>query len=50
MTKAELLRLLAEANTFDTEVGHGEADRALVNFINDPDITAAYDAIDKWYA
>ena len=51
MTKAELLALLASCNTFnDPERAHGEADDALIAFINDPEITAAYEAVNKWYA
>ena len=51
MTKEKLLALLAKlAQTTDTEVAHASADGALLQYINDPDITAAYEAIDKWYA
>lgn len=44
----ELLKKLQEEE--DTEVAHGAADQALLDYINDPEITAAYDAIDKWFA
>lgn len=44
-----LLRLLAPPR-HDPERDHGEADDALLEFIGDADITAAYNAIEKWYA
>lgn len=51
MTKDELIARLRElAESGDTERAHGEADDALLAYINDPDIAAAYDAIEKWYA
>ncbi|HEY8861032.1 MAG TPA: hypothetical protein VIN37_02920 [Candidatus Limnocylindria bacterium] len=50
MTKAELLQRLIVAKSFDQETGHSEADGALVDFIDDAEVTAAYDAIPKWYA
>jgi len=34
----------------DTEVIHAEADAALVAYIADAEIVAAYDAVDKWFA
>lgn len=51
MTKAELLKELKKyiKNT-DTEVAHIDADEALIKFINDPEITKAYNKIGKWYA
>ena len=51
MNKEELIAKLNEfAETFDTEVGHSRADDALIEFINDEDISKAYNAISKWYA
>jgi hypothetical protein len=51
MTKKELIRDLTELkNSKDTESAHIDADELLVEFINDPEIKAAYDAIRKWYA
>ncbi len=54
MNKAELiqkLNLLAEdLPDTDTEQNHIDADNALIAFINDPEIWAAYSAITKWYA
>lgn len=34
----------------DEEIMHSEADKALLRFIDDEQITAAYEAIPKWYA
>jgi hypothetical protein len=51
MTKEELIRDLTELkNSKYTESAHIDADELLVEFINDPEIKAAYDAIRKWYA
>ena len=51
LSKLELLKRLADcAKPSDTEAAHGEADALLLEYINDEDIRAAYDAIDKWYA
>lgn len=46
MTKATLLILLrgAQADT-DPKIAHSAADDALLTYINDPDISAAYKAI-----
>lgn len=53
MTRDELLdklRKIKDTKGWDKEVTHGEADQALLDFINDPEIEQAYDAIEKWYA
>jgi hypothetical protein len=52
MTKEELLKFLRdhEGATGDPEVTHIEADRALLAYINDDEITKAFEAITKWYA
>lgn len=53
MNKKELILRLAEIDerlSFDREVAHLEADATLLAFIDDPEISQAYDAIDKWYA
>lgn len=34
----------------DTEGQHGEADRLLLDYINDKEIAKEYDKIKKWYA
>ena len=52
MTKRErLLKVLRNcAARRDTEGAHFDADDALIEYINDPEITSAYQAVSKWYA
>jgi len=51
MTKQELIEKLQEcAKSNDTEHAHISADALLLSYIRDPEVTAAYDAIFKWYA
>lgn len=51
MTKAELLaKLKAIREQSDREAAHADADDALLDYINDAEVRAAYDAIEKWYA
>jgi hypothetical protein len=56
MTREELLTLLralaakADRDEDDPEDDHPAADKALLTFINDPEVTAAFDAIRKWYS
>jgi hypothetical protein len=54
MTKEELLRVLQKvAKGHDMKAGHTEADKALLAYINDPEITEAYKLIENsggWYA
>lgn len=51
MTKLELLKLLEEAAMNpDVELAHADADNALLTFIDDVEITEAFNAIEKWYA
>lgn len=50
MNKAELLAALDECREFDTEEGHMKADRLLLDFIGDAEVTAAFEALSKWYA
>jgi hypothetical protein len=51
VTKQELLDILKKcAEDLDPEVAHRDADGALLEYINDPEIEAAYRAITKWYA
>ena len=51
MTKRELIRKLIEcAQNGDTEAAHGDADDALIAFIDDPEIETAYREVEKWYA
>ena len=44
----EKLRSLKDAT--DIERAHSEADDALIAYIGDPEIKAAYEAVEKWYA
>ena len=50
MTKDELLQLFANFTGSDPEIEHGDADDALIAYIADPEIKAAYEKIGKWYA
>ncbi len=55
MTKDELLIFLRNRHTgggewINEESGHREADKALLDYINDPEIREAYERIPKWYA
>ena len=50
MTKWELLAILAECTGADPEYEHSNADAAILAYIDDPEITTAYNAIKKWYA
>jgi hypothetical protein len=50
MTKEELIANLATCHSGDIEVDHGRADDFLLAYINDPEITEAFDLIEKWYA
>jgi hypothetical protein len=52
MSKEQLiasLRRLSEG-AVDEEIAHGNADRLLLEFINDPEVTEAWENIPKWYA
>jgi hypothetical protein len=52
MKRADLLeRLRSIADSFIVdEEGHIEADRALLDFIDDDEVTEAFAAIPKWYS
>lgn len=53
MEKKELIERLENIKKeywWDTEEAHVEADSALIEYINDEEVTKAYDNIDKWYA
>ena len=51
MTKEELITILrSNAQTEDTASAHVVVDNALIDYINDPEITAAYQAVKKWYS
>jgi hypothetical protein len=51
MTKTELLQCLAAcvANA-DTEDAHYVADMALLSYIDDAEIRAAFEDVHRWYA
>ena len=48
MSKAELLIFLQIVND-DPYADHVLADMALLKYIDDPEVTAAFNAIRKWY-
>lgn len=51
LTKEELILKLTELqDEIDIESSHGDADDLLVRYINDTDISTAYESIKKWYA
>ena len=52
MTKEELIKILNENGTKygDHEGMHYACDDALLAYINDPDVTAAFNQGTKWYA
>lgn len=52
INRDELLTRLREINlpNGDIEIQHSFADQALLDYVGDPEITAAYEAIEKWYA
>jgi hypothetical protein len=54
MTKEELLVKLQKLKQEEEDRGcdctHGDADKALIDYINDEDIKTAYKALKKWYA
>ena len=54
MTEQDAINMLRTLQSSDdTEVAHAEADRVLCQFLTElgyPDLVAAYQRIDKWYA
>jgi len=61
MTRDELLALLrsldlpsgspgAHEDAEDTERAHIAADKALLAYIDDPEVSAAFTALERWYA
>jgi hypothetical protein len=44
------LRALYNGGRYDLERAHQGADEALLMFIDDDEIRAAYERIEKWYA
>lgn len=49
-TKDELLARLKEVKDYDHEAAHAEADLALLEYIDDEDITEAFEEVKTWYA
>lgn len=45
-----LLRHLTEAAKLRPDYGHEDADDALLEYIDNPEVTAAYRALTRWYA
>ena len=50
MDKEELIKKLRDCNSGDIEIDHGTADDLLIEYIDDKDITDAYNEVHKWYA
>lgn len=53
ITKEELiteLEKLVKTENDDYETTHAKADMLLIQYINDEEITEAYDNVGKWYA
>lgn len=55
MTRAErkakvLMELRVLERESDFEDAHVRADRLLLELINDPEVSAAFEAVGKWYA
>jgi hypothetical protein len=50
MTRDDALKRLRELELGDPEDAHIEADKILLDLIDDPEITEAFEAIGKWYA
>lgn len=49
-TKDDLLERLDEVKDYDQEAAHAEADLALLDFIDDEEITQAFEEVKSWYA
>lgn len=54
MNKEQLLKLLGDLydgrDTGNPESDHPKADMALLEYINDPEITEAFKKVERWYA
>jgi hypothetical protein len=50
LTKEELIKQLKDLEGGDQETSHIKADELLIEFINDPEVTDAFECIDKWYS
>ena len=50
ISRKELLDKLEELREADPEIGHVEADEALLDYINDKEVEDAFEKIEKWYS
>jgi hypothetical protein len=52
MSKKQLVAALLKLNVghVDEEEAHSKADRLLLEYINEPEVTEAWENIPKWYA
>jgi hypothetical protein len=50
MTRDELIELLKSCQSGDEEANHSRVDRALLEYINDSEITELFESMSKWYA
>jgi len=52
MKKEELIEKLKglHGEDADAEIVHGMADKLLLEFINDPEVTEAFEKVGRWYA
>lgn len=52
MTKQELIEKLQYCKSIDADedLAHTTADEALLEYINDPEVTELFNSIHKWYA
>jgi hypothetical protein len=50
MTREELIARLIDAENLDTESMHSKQDELLLEYINDPEVTAIFERSVKWYA
>lgn len=53
MTKEELIEKLKTLNgrpEYDIEQDHKDADQLLLEYINDKEITEAFNSVEKWYS
>ncbi len=46
----EELKRIYNGGNHDPEAAHGQADSALLKYIDDEEVNKAYHLIDKWYA
>jgi len=46
----EKLKEIVAKDGFDEETEHMDADKALLDYINDDEVSELFDSIKKWYA